>query len=145
MISQTAEYALRAMVYLADQSDPKTTQAISSATQIPTGYLAKVMQNLSRSGLVNAQRGLHGGFTLAGPAAKTTILQVINAVDPIRRFHECPLGLHGIQLCPLHRKLDSAAQEIEASFGDTSVADLVSVPLDLKPLCSFPSSSTDVS
>jgi Rrf2 family protein len=103
------------------------------------------MQSLSRSGLVRAQRGLHGGFSLAAPAVETTILQVINAVDPIRRFHECPLGLHGINLCPLHRKLDDAAQEIEATFGDTTVADLASVPFHLKPLCGFPNSSTIVS
>lgn len=145
MISQTAEYALRAMVYLADQTDPKTTQTISTATQVPTGYLAKVMQNLSRGGLVKAQRGLHGGFMLAAPAAETTVLQVINAVDPIRRFHECPLGLHGIDLCPLHRKLDDAAQEIEATLGDTTVADLASVPLHQRPLCGFPNASSIVS
>jgi Rrf2 family protein len=141
MISQTAEYALRAMVFLADHTDPKTTQAISAATQVPTGYLAKVMQSLSRGGLVKAQRGLHGGFTLASPATKTTILQVINAVDPVRRFHECPLGLHGVNLCPLHRKLDDAAREIEANFGDTTVAELVNLPRHLKPLCGFPTST----
>ncbi len=138
MISQTAEYALRAMVYLADQTEPKTTQSISAATRVPTGYLAKVMQSLSRSRLVNAQRGLHGGFTLASGADEVTVLQVINAVDPIRRFHECPLGLHGIDLCPLHRSLDDAAQAIEATFGDTTVADLVNVPAYRKPLCAFP-------
>lgn len=129
------------MVYLADHTEPKTTQAISSATQIPSGYLAKVMQSLSRAGLVKAQRGLHGGFTLAAPATETTVLQVINIVDPLRRFHECPLGLHGINLCRLHRKLDEAAREIEATFGDTTVAELTGVPLHLKPVCGFPSSS----
>jgi Rrf2 family transcriptional regulator, nitric oxide-sensitive transcriptional repressor len=141
MISQTAEYALRAMVYLADQTQPKTNEAIAQATQVPTGYLAKVMQSLSRGGLVNAQRGLHGGFTLASAANQVTVLAVINAVDPIRRFHECPLGLHGINLCPLHRSLDDAAQAIERTFGDTTVADLINVPLHRKPLCGFPLSA----
>ncbi|MCC6511330.1 MAG: Rrf2 family transcriptional regulator [Pirellulaceae bacterium] len=139
MISQTAEYALRAMVFLADQTQPKTNEAIAQVTQVPTGYLAKVMQSLSRARLVNAQRGLHGGFSLASPANTITVLTVINAVDPIRRFHECPLGLHGINLCPLHRSLDDAAQAVERTFGDTTVADLINVPLHRKPLCSFPS------
>ncbi len=138
MISQTAEYALRAMVYLADHKDAQTTQAISAVTRVPTGYLAKVMQSLSRAGLVNSQRGLHGGFTLCDPPDKITVLQVVSAVDPVRRYHECPLGLHGINLCPLHRKLDDAAQAITTAFGDTTVADLVNVPLHRKPLCSFP-------
>ena len=139
MISQTAEYALRAVVFLADQTEPKTTQAIAAVTQVPTGYLAKVMQSLSRARLVHSQRGLHGGFTLAIEPRSLTVLQVVNAVDPVQRYLECPLGLHGIRLCPLHRKLDDAALAIEQTFGGTTVADLVSVPLSQsKPLCAFP-------
>lgn len=138
MISQTAEYALRAMVFLADKDDPQTNAQIAEATQVPLGYLAKVMQNLSRARLVNAQRGLHGGFSLATPANKLTVLEVVNTVDPVRRFHECPLGLHGINLCPLHRSLDDAAQAVEATFGDTTIADLINVPRHRKPLCRFP-------
>lgn len=138
MITQTAEYALRAMVYLADQEEPRTTSIIAEKTLVPAGYLAKVMQGLSKAGLVNAQRGLHGGFVLAGAADQVTILEVVNAVDPIRRYHECPLGLHGTKLCPLHRKLDDAASTIEETFGDTTVADLNNVPRSRKPLCKFP-------
>lgn len=138
MITQTAEYALRAVVYLADQDEACTTSMISEKTQIPGGYLAKVMQGLSKAGLVHAQRGLHGGFVLAIKPEELTVLRVVNAVEPIRRFHECPLGLHGIHLCPLHRKLDDAAQAVENCFGDTTVADLVHVSKQRKPLCTFP-------
>ena len=66
MISQTVEYALRAVVYLADQGEAaRTTQQIAEATRVPPAYLSKVMQGLSRGKLVHSQRGLHGGFTLA--------------------------------------------------------------------------------
>lgn len=95
-------------------------------------------QILGRAGLVNAQRGLRGGFTLAHETGKLTILEVINVADPVRRFHECPLGLHGIKLCPLHRGLDDAARAVEETFGDTTIADLLRVPRDRKPLCRFP-------
>jgi Rrf2 family protein len=139
VISQTAEYALRAIVYLADQQgEPQTTAQIADAAQIPAGYLAKVMQSLSRARLVRAQRGLRGGFTLTTPPDRLTVLQVVNAVDPPRRFRECPLGLHGINLCPLHRLLDDAAQLVEDSFGKTTIADLLNVPRSRKPLCRFP-------
>jgi Rrf2 family nitric oxide-sensitive transcriptional repressor len=138
VITQTAEYALRAMVYLADQKQPRTTSAIAEKTQVPAGYLAKVMQGLSKAGLVHAQRGLHGGFVLVSSADELTILEVVNAVEPIRRYHECPLGLHGKKLCPLHRKLDDAAKTIEDAFGHTTVADLNNVPRSSKPLCKFP-------
>jgi len=141
MISQTAEYALRAIVYLADQDEPKTNAQIADVTEVPVGYLAKVMQSLSRARFVTAQRGLRGGFRLAFEPDDLTVLEVVNIVDPIRRFHECPLGLHGIKLCPLHRSLDDAAKAVEATFGDTTIADLIRVPRHRKPLCRFPSAS----
>lgn len=141
MISQTAEYALRAAVYLADQQGaPRTTLQIAEVTQVPAGYLAKVMQSLSRAGLVRSQRGLGGGFTLAVKPDELSVLAIINAVDPIRRFPECPLGIpsHGRRLCPLHRRLDDAAQMVEDAFCETMVADLLAVPARNKPLCRFP-------
>lgn len=141
MISQTAEYALRAIVYLAEHdTEPHTAAEIAEATQVPAGYLAKVMQGLSRSRLVKSQRGLKGGFMLLKPADQLTVLEIVNAVDPIRRFYECPLGLpsHGKSLCPLHRQLDDAAILVERSFGNTTIADLLDVPASRKPLCTFP-------
>ena len=63
MISQTAEYALRAVVFLSMNVDAAfTTQQIAVATKVPAAYLSKVMQSLVRAGLVRSQRGLGGGF-----------------------------------------------------------------------------------
>jgi len=144
MISQTAEYALRAIVYLADQaSQPRTVLQIAEATQVPAGYLAKVMQGLSRAKLVKSQRGLNGGFTLELDPRELSVLEVVNAVDPIRRYPVCPLGIahHGRQLCPLHQRLDDAAQTVEDAFRNTMVAELLAVPRARKPLCRFPVSA----
>jgi Rrf2 family protein len=143
MISQTAEYALRAIVYLADQAVPRTTAQIAETTRVPAGYLAKVMQGLSRAGLVNSQRGLNGGFTLAHDPRELSILAVVNAVDPIQRFAECPLGIpsHGRRLCPLHSRLDQAAAMVEEAFSGTMVAELLAVPRVRKPMCRFPMES----
>ena len=106
MISQTAEYALRAIVFLADNpSEAQTAEAIAKGTKVPVGYLAKIMQGLARSGLVTSQRGLYGGFTLVLTPKELSVYDVIQAVDPIVRIAHCPLGLegHGTNLCPLHR------------------------------------------
>ncbi len=138
MLTQTAEYALRAMVFLGDRTTPATTTVIAEATLVPENYLANVMQVLTRAGLVSSQRGPNGGFSLAKTAAEVTVLEVVNRVDPLQRFSECPLGLHGIHLCPLHRKLDDAARAVEETFGDTTIADLINVPKQRKPLCRFP-------
>ena len=132
MISKTAEYALRAIVYLAERGgEPCTSQVIAGASQVPAGYLSKVMQSLSRAGVVRSQRGLNGGFTLSRPPEEITVLEVVQAVDPIRRIYSCPLRLkqHAHGLCPLHQRLDDATAMIERSFASTSIADLLTEPI----------------
>lgn len=128
MISQTAEYALRAMVTIAQQPDQAhTTQQIAKAAHLRAPYLSKVLNALGRAGMVEAQRGVHGGFTLARPAEELTVLDVINVVDPVKRVRRCPLGLpeHEGHLCALHRRLDAAASEVERAFAETTVAELL--------------------
>jgi len=127
VLSQTAEYALRAAVFLAgERGTPRTVQEIAAATSVPPGYLAKVLQQLVRGGIATSQRGLRGGFRLARPAADVPVLDVVNAVDPIRRIRACPLGLveHTAQLCALHRTLDDAYATIERALRTARVADL---------------------
>lgn len=138
MLSQTVEYSLRAIVWLASHTDdPQTTQQIAAATLVPVGYLAKVMQSLGRGGLVIGQRGKRGGFLLARPAGEVSVLEVINTVEPIQRIRECPLGIaaHGSHLCPLHRRLDAAMAMIEKAFRETSIAEVLAEPSASKPLC----------
>ncbi len=138
MFSQTSEYALRAIVWLAAHlAEPQTTQQIAAATRVPAGYLAKVLQSLGRAGLVNSQRGLYGGFTLTRPPGGISVLEVINAVDPIRRIESCPLGLasHGKDLCALHRRLDDAIAHVEQVFSQSTLADLLAEPSGSQPLC----------
>lgn len=138
MISQTAEYALRAVVFLAMKpGGAYTTLEIASATKVPAAYLSKVLKSLVRAGLILSQRGLGGGFTLAESPEKLTILQVLNAVDPIQRIRTCPLGIeaHGTTLCALHKRLDDATASIEKAFSDTTIGDLLARPTKSVPLC----------
>lgn len=141
MFSQTVEYALRAVLFLASQG-PKacTTQQIATAAKTPAPYLSKVLQSLVKSGLVASQRGSGGGMTLAKPPVEITILDVVNAVEPLARINTCPLGLasHGTTLCPLHRRLDNALAHVEEAFRGSSLADLLAEPSSSVPLCDFP-------
>jgi Rrf2 family protein len=138
VISQTAEYALRAVVVLGSNRDgPMTTQQIASRTRVPAGYLSKVLQALGRGGVVEAQRGLGGGFSLTRPLEKITVLDVINAVDPLKRIDRCPLGLveHGLRMCALHRRLDEGIALVQSLFGDTTIGELVRDQKPSRPLC----------
>ncbi|MFP4144326.1 MAG: RrF2 family transcriptional regulator [Phycisphaeraceae bacterium] len=128
MFSQSAEYALRAVVWLASHREmPLTNQQVARATQVPPSYLAKVLQALSRAGLVHAQRGPHGGFTLSRPPAELTLLDVVNAVDPVRRIQVCPLARrkHRKELCSLHACMDEAISLAEAHLARATVDTLI--------------------
>jgi Rrf2 family protein len=137
MFSQTTEYALRAVVWLAEQhSKPQTTRQIAATTRVPAGYLSKVLQALGRADLVKSQRGLYGGFKLTRPPGQISVLEVVNAVDPIQRIETCPLGLksHGAELCALHKRLDNAIAHIEKAFSTSNIADLLLEPSSKRPL-----------
>ncbi|MFQ5731126.1 MAG: RrF2 family transcriptional regulator [Planctomycetaceae bacterium] len=142
MLSQTVDYALRAAVYLASERPAaRTTEKISEATLVPRQYLSKVMQSLVRAGIVNSQRGPNGGFTLLKSDKKLTVYEIVQAVDPIQRIRECPLGIktHRGNLCPLHRRLDNAMAMVEDAFRKSTVAEILAEPSTLTPLCEVPS------
>lgn len=125
-------------MFLANEDpEPRTTDQIALATKVPKAYLSKVLQSLSRAGLVRSQRGIGGGMSLARTPSTMTLLEVVNAVEPIQRILTCPLGIdsHGVDLCPLHRRLDSALAAMESSFGTTTLTDVLSEPGQSIPLC----------
>lgn len=138
MFSQTSEYALRAMLCLADAEGRKTAPEIAAMSKVPQGYLAKILSELARAGLVYSQRGIGGGFSLARPAAEVSILDVINAVDPFRRITECPLKLaeHGTNLCALHRRLDDSLAYVESVLKQSTLAEMIEIPT--RAGCEFP-------
>lgn len=141
MISQTVEYALRAVVHLADQAPaPRTTEQIAAATLVPRAYLSKVLQGLCHAGIVSSKRGLGGGMMLTKSPSRVTILEVVNAVEPIGRIRQCPLGLsaHGVRLCPLHKRLDNALALVEDAFRRTTLAEILAEPTKSHPLCEIP-------
>jgi Rrf2 family transcriptional regulator, nitric oxide-sensitive transcriptional repressor len=148
MFSKSVEYALRAVAHLAyEDPKPRTTDQIATATRVDSvTYLSKVLQELVRKGVVKSQRGVGGGMTLVKPPAELTILEVVNAVEPIQRIRSCPLGLksHGVRLCPLHRRMDDALASIEAAFGKTTLAEVLAEPTHSPPLCEVGTERLDV-
>ena len=144
MFSQTAEYALRVVVFLGTlRGVPATTRQIAAATRIPEGYLAKILQSLSRAKIVQSQRGLHGGSVLARDPELLTIYDVVTAIAPLPRITTCPLDLpsHGTTLCPVHKRLDDAVAMVEKVFRDSTIAQLLAQPSTSIPLGDLPTSA----
>ena len=128
MFSKTHDYAMRAVVALAEKpQEPLTTRQISALTGVPCTYLAKVLQLLARAQVIRGARGLGGGYVLRVPASELTLLDVANAVEPVLRITRCPRSItgHGADLCPLHRYLDVLIAAAETALRSMTVADLL--------------------
>jgi Rrf2 family protein len=141
MLQRTAEYALRVAIALArDPAGPSTSGQIAKATRVPPRYLYKVLQSLTRAGLVRSQPGPGGGYMLAADPDATTLLEVVAAIEPVTRIRSCPVGLktHS-DLCPLHQRLDQAYAAIEEALRGVTLGEVLRAPGRIRPLVEVPS------
>lgn len=129
-ITRQADYALRAMLYLA-KMEPNiraATSQIADEQQIPPSFLAKIISQLSIAGLINTSRGARGGVTLARGAEDITLLDVVEAIDgPIslnvcsHSAGVCPFG----EDCPIQPIWSDAQIELVNRLKSTNFAKLV--------------------
>lgn len=139
MISQSSEYALRAVLYLAarPEESPASANEIADSVRVPVGYLQRIMRTMAKNGILLAQRGTNGGFSLAKVPAAISILDILKASDTeIQRITRCPLGIKGhTNLCSLHSLLDGEMARTERIFASTTLADLLDGDGGVRPLC----------
>lgn len=139
MISQTSEYALRAVLYLAARpgDSPASAHDIADSVRVPVGHLQKIMRTMAKNGILLAQRGTNGGFSLAKIPAAISILDILKASDTeIQRITRCPLGIKGhTHLCSFHRIWDGEMARTERAFASTTLADLLDGDGGVRPLC----------
>lgn len=137
MFSMTTEYALRAAVFLSESGgEVQTAARVAEVTKTPVRYASRVLQLLVEGGLATSQRGPTGGFALSREPTAITLLDVVQAIEPIQRIRECPLGLpeHERELCPLHKAMDAVARDAEETLGRLTLADVMAqqiVPLGI--------------
>jgi len=145
MLPKTAEYALRAVVWLAREPiQIESAERLAEQTKVPRRYLHKVLQQLVRAELVCSQSGPGGGYALARPPRQITILDVVNAVAPLERIHHCPLG-HSThtRLCPLHNELDRVYAATEVALARVTISKLLRSTSEIVPLCDVLRSQND--
>ncbi len=117
MLSRTSEYAIRALILLAGAPDAAATAGdIARRTHVPRGYLSKVMRSLVVAGLVVSHRGRRGGFALARHPRAITVLEVVNAVEAVRRVRPAPAETAPGPTRPLRRGVNSAIDGLESVF-----------------------------
>jgi Rrf2 family protein len=135
MLSLTAEYALRAVLYIADRNGrgPVRVDAMADAMGLPRNYLSKTLNQLTKRGVLASQRGPAGGFRLRATPETLTLAEVVEGFDPEQTRRGCLLGrprCSDENPCPAHGRWKSVADEIATFFRDTTVADLLKDPVE---------------
>jgi Rrf2 family protein len=130
VLSHTAEYALRAVLYLADRSDshPASVDEIAEHLGVPRNYLSKILHRLARDGVLTSARGKGGGFRLAGDPDRLTLLEVIVPFDEMTGERRCLLGRDQCSdrnPCPAHHQWRSVSDRLSTFFRERTVGELV--------------------
>ena len=117
-LSRPAEYALRAMTYMArlDPSERVRTSDLSEAVDVPAPFLSKIMRRLTAEGILDSKKGHHGGFLLARPVADIRFIDILRAVDFEPTADHCLFGLGNCDAqnpCPLHNEWSILKGQIE--------------------------------
>lgn len=146
MLSQTTEYALRAMACLAQSPDALTpTPELAKKTDVPPNYLAKVLQQLSAADLIMGRRGVGGGYRLSRAPSEIRFSDVINAVSPIRRFDSPPSaeGVDSQSLGALYTRLDAAAKRVVDLCSEATLADVIAKGQGSTPIANHQPAKTN--
>jgi len=129
ILSQTAIYAIKAVLFLAetDREEPVRVDDIARALDVPRNYLSKILHALTRAGLLSSTRGPHGGFRLRIDASRITLEQVVEPFDELVQRSACLLGRERCSdenPCAAHTRWRSVSAEVRDFFRDTTVRSL---------------------
>ena len=107
IFSKKCEYGMQAILYLAakEQGSLVSAEEISKVLKIPREFISKILQSLKESGLISSSKGKSGGFSLAKPASRIKLLDVVAAIDGLDMFDSCVLGFPDCSPnhpCPVH-------------------------------------------
>jgi Rrf2 family protein len=131
MLSNTCKYAIRAVLYLAvNTNDGKKTgiKQISEELDIPTPFLGKILQSLAKHRLLVSTKGPSGGFGLGIPAEKIHLMDIVEVIDGMDSFNKCVIGVKYCSEqenpCALHSRYADLRNEIKDLFEKETLAEL---------------------
>jgi Rrf2 family iron-sulfur cluster assembly transcriptional regulator len=127
--SRSAEYAIRAFVHLAQVPDGKYAMVKNVAEQeeIPAHFLAKILQQLARKGLLRSSKGPTGGFALKVEASEIRLVDIVEALDGLAPYQDCAMGLsecHDEMPCAVHDSWMILRSRIMEYLGRNTIGDL---------------------
>ena len=130
MLSKSGVHAIRAAVALATlpEGEYQGTSLLANRANAPRNYLGKLLQQLSRRGLVESQKGLRGGFRLARHPSKITIFDVVESIEDVSRWSRCIFGegqCSDSNPCPVHNRWVTVRDAYLKMLRYTSIADIL--------------------
>ena len=128
--SRSSEYAIRAFVHLAQVPDGRYAMVknIAEAEDIPAHFLAKILQQLARKGLLRSSKGPTGGFALRVDAEDIRLLDIVEALDGLAPYQQCASGLaecNDDMPCSMHDSWVALRTRIIDYLERNTIADLV--------------------
>lgn len=137
MFSKTCEYAIRALIFVAQKSkdgDKVGIKDIAAGIDSPEYFIAKILQELSRKGFVQSVKGPNGGFYMDENNLKQSVADIVREIDGDKLFSNCGLGLKECSEthpCPIHNDFKHIRQEIKDML-ENSKMEMFVKDLDLK-------------
>jgi Rrf2 family protein len=127
--SRSSEYAIRAFVHLAQIPDGRyaMVKQIAAEEEIPSHFLAKILQQLARKGLLRSSKGPTGGFALRVPPDEIRLVDIVEALDGLADYQKCASGLAECSdemPCALHDSWKALRSRIMDYLGRNTIADL---------------------
>jgi FeS assembly SUF system regulator len=128
-ISKLTDYATVILAYLAKQPQAiQTTRVIATKTSLSVPTVSKLLKQLTRCGLLIAQRGSKGGYRLAKPAQQISIAQIIHALEGMIALTECSHHnnqCHVTQTCAVRHHWQRINHQIHATLMNISLAEMI--------------------
>lgn len=127
IFSKTCEYGIRAVFFIAHKTAKGNRigiKEIADGIDSPEPFLAKILQDLSRKGIIQSFKGPHGGFYLDESSLSRPLSDIVEAVDGNSLFNGCGLGLKAcseINPCPLHSQFKEIRNNIYKMLKDTTI------------------------
>lgn len=134
VLSRTSQYAMQALIYIATQApgEPVLNRDIAERLNVPAAYLAKILQNLCKHGLLDSFRGRLGGFCLREGMHKSTLMQVLQLTEGPDFTKNCILGLKECSdetACPMHFKWKPVKNRIITMMNQMTLEELAKAVL----------------
>lgn len=130
MLSNSAKYALKAVLFLAVHSNENKKvmiKDIAKPINVPQPYIAKLLQELSKQEIISSTRGINGGFYLTESNMKQPVINVIYAIDGKYKMHSCLLSLENCNEnfpCPLHHIANPMRNQLVESLNIKTIKEL---------------------